>query len=61
MKPLNNMIGAFGAHGGGDVMIPKDFIRYVNGEKPSIILYGIGEISHRTSCRIQGRTGKKGK
>ena len=31
-----DMIGAFGGHGGGDKLIPVDFIRYVNGEKPSI-------------------------
>lgn len=36
LKIQGDMIGAFGGHGGGDRLIPGDFVRYVNGEKTSI-------------------------
>ncbi len=36
MNISGDTTGAYGGHGGGDQRIPEDFIKYLNGEEPSV-------------------------
>ena len=30
------MVGAYGGHGGGDERLAEDFVKFIQGEKPSL-------------------------
>ncbi len=36
LKITGDMTGAHGGHGGGDLKVPEDFVKFVNGEEPSV-------------------------
>ena len=36
LKITGDMTGAHGGHGGGDLRVPEDFVKFVNGEEPSV-------------------------
>jgi hypothetical protein len=43
LNVTGDMSGAFGSHGGGDIRLVADFVKYVRGEQPSLACTSIDD------------------